>query len=76
MKWENLDEDWIKLYIHLNRENCTNIGEIEHLLPVRRKGRRGIEAGMSSLEAREREIRKTRKKVIGRGLTIEHQKLK
>ena len=38
MKWENLDEDWIKLYVHLNRENCTDISEIEHLLPVRRNG--------------------------------------
>jgi len=57
MNWENVHEDWIKVYINLNREKCEDIKEIEHLLPVRRKGRRGVEAGMGSIEAKERRIR-------------------
>ena len=57
MEWENLDEDWLKLYIHLNRDIARDIKDIEHLLPARRKGRRGVEAGMGSTEAKEREIR-------------------
>ena len=57
MEWSNLDEDWIRLYIHLNRHLCTEIEHIEHLLPNRRKGRRGREAGMGSIEGKERKIR-------------------
>ena len=54
--WEDIDEMWLTLYIHLNREICTNIDEIEHLLPKRRRGRRGPEAGMGSEECRKREL--------------------
>ena len=61
MEWENIDEDWVKLYIHLNRGLASDISEIEHLLPYRRKGRRGVEAGMGSMEAKEREIRGNQK---------------
>ena len=45
MVWSNLDEYWISLYIHLNRGLCTDKKHIEKLLPCRRKGRRGKEAG-------------------------------
>ena len=53
MEWSNLDEDWIRLYIHLNRDLCTEIEHIEHLLPSRRKGRRGREAGMGVSRSKE-----------------------
>ena len=52
-----MDQDWIKLYIHFNRELCCDLKGIEPLLPTRRKDRRGIEAGIGYLEAKEREIR-------------------
>ena len=52
----NLDDEWIRLYIHLNRKYWIDLENIEHLLPCRRKGRRGKEAGMSSVEAKERKI--------------------
>ena len=57
MKWENLNDEWIRLYIHLNRHLCTDINHIEKLLPKKRKGRRGVEAGLGSREAKERKIR-------------------
>ena len=57
LMWSNQDDEWIHLYIHLNRNLCTDITHIEHLLPCRRKGRRGREAGMGSIEAKERRIR-------------------
>ena len=47
----------MRLYIHLNREKSSDVSEIIHLLPNKRKGRRGKEAGMSSREAKERDIR-------------------
>ena len=50
MRWREIDEMWLSLYVRLNRDLCTNYEEIEHLLPVRRRGRRGREAGMGSLE--------------------------
>jgi len=52
--WEEVDDMWLTLYIHLNRTLCSNIKEIEHLLPRRRKGRRGPEAGLGSEEFKER----------------------
>ena len=57
MIWEELDEIWLSLYIRLNRDLCSNLGEIEHLLPVRQKGRRGKEAGINSEECKQRKIK-------------------
>ena len=57
--WEELDEKWLSLYIHLNRDLCSDINKISHLLPRRRRGRRGPEAGMGSEECRQREIDET-----------------
>ena len=57
--WENIDSQWLCLYIHLNRESSADISEIAHLLPRRTPGRRGKEAGMGSLEAKRREIRES-----------------
>ena len=37
MDWVNLDDEWMRLYIHLNREMTSDIGEISHLLPKKRK---------------------------------------
>ena len=54
MKWEDVDYMWLSLYIHLNRQLCSNLEEIKHLLPKRRKGRRGREAGMGSEECDKR----------------------
>ena len=33
MKWENVDDEWMRLYVHLNRDLCSDISSIEHLLP-------------------------------------------
>ena len=50
--WEELYEMWLTLYIHLNEKLCSNTDDIKHFLPRRRKGRRGLEAGMGSEECR------------------------
>ena len=50
MKWKNMSDDWIRFYMHLNRDLCTDIDHIEKLLPRKRKGRIGVEAGMDSRE--------------------------
>ena len=50
-----IDETWLTLYIHLNRELCLNLGEIETPLLVRKKGRWGKDAGMGSEECSQRE---------------------
>ena len=52
--WEEIDEMWLALYVHLNEGLCSNIEDIKHLLPRRRRGRRGPEAGMGSIECGER----------------------
>ena len=44
VEWENLDVDWMRLYIHLNRGLCENIESVKKYLPYRRPGRRGVEA--------------------------------
>ena len=54
IEWEEIEYEWLALYIHLNKELCSNHDEIKHLLPKRRGGRRGREAGMGSAECRER----------------------
>ena len=54
INWEEIDEKWLSLYVRLNREHCSNYEEIEHLLPTRRRGRRGREAGMGSKECDKR----------------------
>ena len=50
IKWENIDSRWLRLYIHLNRSLSSDISDVEHLLPSKRKGKRGKEPGMSSEE--------------------------
>ena len=57
MEWLNIDDQWLRLYIHLNRDMCSNLEEVIHLLPHRREGRRGVEAGMGSRECGERQVR-------------------
>ena len=54
--WENIDSKWLRLYIHLNRNLSSDISQIEHLLPKKRKGKRGPEPGMSSKECLQRHL--------------------
>ena len=54
--WEEVDDMWLSLYVHLNEKMCSNIDQIKYMLPKRRRGRRGPEAGMGSDECKEREI--------------------
>ena len=56
ISWEEIDITWLTLYIHLNRDLCSVIHEIDQYLPKRRKGRRGQEAGMGSEECSKRYI--------------------
>ena len=56
IKWENVDDEWMRLYVHLNRDLCSDISSIKHLLPWKKKGRKGQEAGMGSTECRQRYI--------------------
>ena len=53
--WQNIDHTWLRLYIHLN-EHLIDVSEVKHLLPYKKKGRRGIESGMSSLECKKRDL--------------------
>ena len=32
--WSNIDEKWLTLYIHLNQNLSSHIGEVSHLLPT------------------------------------------
>ena len=43
----------------MNRDKCLNLRDIIHLLPYRTPGRRGPEAGMGSIEARKRHVKKS-----------------
>ena len=52
--WENVDYKWLSLYIHLNRDKCTDIEMLRHLLPVRRKGKRGREPGLGCDEIKQK----------------------
>ena len=61
IKWEDIDPMWLSLYVHLNRELCSDIEEIEHLLPKRRERRRGREAGMGSEECDQRHLENSEK---------------
>ena len=54
ISFENIDTRWLSLYIHLNRDIASDITSIKHLLPTRRKGKRGPEPGMSSTECMSR----------------------
>ena len=53
--WQNVDDTWLRLYVHLNRERI-DVSEVLHLLPWKKKGRRGRESGMSSLECKRRHL--------------------
>ena len=48
--WENIDTRWLRLYVHLNRELSSDISDIKHLLPTKRRGKLGPEPGMSCQE--------------------------
>ena len=52
--WKNIDKEWLGLYIHLNRENVSDLDGMEKFLPYRRPGRKGTEAGLGSIECREK----------------------
>ena len=54
LKWDEIDEMCLSLYIRLNRDLCHDYEAIKHLLPVRRRERRGKEAGMGSTECNQR----------------------
>ena len=57
MEWENVDDSWLRLYIRLNRDKVSGVEELDPVLPKRRPVRREKEAGMNSLECKERECR-------------------
>ena len=50
IKWTNIDTKWLSLYMHLNLELCSDLKDVEHLLPFKCKNERGMEPGMSSVE--------------------------
>ena len=56
ISFENIDTRWLTMYIHQNRDMASDITSIKHLLPVRRKGKRGPEPGMSSTECMKRHL--------------------
>ena len=56
IEWKNIDVDWLRLYIHQNRSMSSDLSSIIHLLPQKRKGRRGVESGMHSQECLQRHI--------------------
>ena len=56
MTWQNIDYDWIRLYLHLNEKLVDNIDKIKHLLPCKKKNRRGVESGMHSRECMKRHL--------------------
>ena len=56
IKWNNIDKRWLTLYIHLNRGLSTDISKIKHLLPYKRKNKRGVEPGMSGVECMQRHL--------------------
>ena len=54
--WEDIDEKWLSLYVRLNKDLCPDFQEIANLCPIRRRGKRGKEAGMGSMECDKREL--------------------
>ena len=58
MEWQNIDYDWIRLYLHLNESLINNVDRIKHLLPSKKKGRKGVESGMHSRECMKRHLMK------------------
>ena len=54
--WFNVDHTWLRLYVHLNANLASDISVIKHLLPFKKKGRRGKESGMSSSECKKRRL--------------------
>ena len=54
--WQKIDIDWLRLYIHLNEKMADDISEVAHLLPFKKKGRRGKESGIGSLECKKRKL--------------------
>ena len=60
IEWTNIDEDWLRLYIHMNIQFSSDISQIEHLLPKKRQGKRGVEPGMNSTEVKKRDLNKSK----------------
>ena len=56
IEWKNIDVDWLRIYIHLNRTMSSDLSSVSALLPEKKKGRRGKESGMHSNECLQRHI--------------------
>ena len=55
--WQNIDHTWLRMYVHLNEHLSSDISTVRHLLPYKKKGRKGKESGMSSDECKKRNLR-------------------
>ena len=42
LNWMNIDENWLSLYIHQNRELVEDIEKIEYLLPNKNQVEKGL----------------------------------
>ena len=56
ISWDNIDSRWLWFYIHLNQRFSSDISQVKHLLPQKRKGMRGPEPGLSSKECKGRHL--------------------
>ena len=54
IRWENLDTKWLRLYVYLNKHRLKDIKKVQHLLPKKRPGRRGVEPGIGYFECQRR----------------------
>ena len=59
IKWNEIDDEWLRLYIHMNRHLSSDISQIEYLLPKKRKGKPGREPDMTSEEVKKRYVDKS-----------------
>ena len=50
IKWNNIDIDWLRMYIHQNRSLCSDLGPVIALLPSKKKGRKGVESATPSTD--------------------------
>ena len=58
IKWRNINHTWLRLYVHLNKNLSSGVEKIIHLSPYKKRGRKGVESGMSSIECKKRELKK------------------
>ena len=56
ISWDDIDSRWLWFYIHLNQRFSSDISQVKHLLPQKRKGMRGPEPGLSSKECKGRHL--------------------